>query len=208
MNFGMCSAVIGNDVRDDPHGGCRGIDIGVPDHKLLQDVILQCPGQLRPGHPLLLRGHDKHGHDRDHRPIHGHGYRHPVKRDPMKQDFHILHRINGNPGLSHIAFDTGMIRVVPPVGCKIKGHRQTGLSTLNIPAVECIGFFRSGKSGILPDRPGSSHIHGGFRPPGKRGHSGHGVNPGNALKITGRVKRFDINPFRRSPVNTFQGFPL
>ncbi len=60
------------DVGDDPHRRRRRVDVGVADHELLEDVVLDGPGQLRRLHPLLLGGHHVERQHRQHRAVHGH----------------------------------------------------------------------------------------------------------------------------------------
>ena len=94
--------------EDDPRiaAGFRRIDIGVADHEFLQNVILNCAGQLILGNALFLGSDDIAGHDRQNRTIHGHGDRHLIQRDPVKQDFHIFNGIDGHAGLTHITNHT------------------------------------------------------------------------------------------------------
>src|SRR5215472_13072733 len=46
------------DVPDNPHRGCRWVDIGVADHKLLQNVILDRPSKLLRPDALLFGRYD------------------------------------------------------------------------------------------------------------------------------------------------------
>ncbi len=48
-------AGIGEDVRDDAHGGGGRIDVGVPHHELFQDVVLDGAGELGPAARLAPR---------------------------------------------------------------------------------------------------------------------------------------------------------
>jgi hypothetical protein len=48
------------------------IDIGVADHELLEDVVLNGPRQHRLVMPLFLPGDDETRQNRDHRAVHGH----------------------------------------------------------------------------------------------------------------------------------------
>ena len=64
----------GDDVAHDPHGGVRRIDVGIADHELLENVVLHGARQVLETRPLLFRRHDVHGHDRQDRPVHGHGH--------------------------------------------------------------------------------------------------------------------------------------
>ena len=63
---------VGEDVGDDPHRGLRRIDVGVADHELLEDVVLDGPGQLLGRHALLLGGHDVEREHGQHGAVHRH----------------------------------------------------------------------------------------------------------------------------------------
>ena len=52
------------DVADDPHRRRGRIDVGVADHELLENVVLDGSAQLLRRHALLFGGNDKEGHDR------------------------------------------------------------------------------------------------------------------------------------------------
>ena len=69
-------AGVAEDVGDDPHRWLRRIDVGVADHELLEDVVLDGPGQLLRRHALLLRGHHVQREDRQYRTVHRHRHRH------------------------------------------------------------------------------------------------------------------------------------
>ncbi len=83
---------VAEDVADDPHRGRRAVDVGVADHELLQDVVLDRPRELRGRHALLLGRDDVEGHDRQHGPVHGHRHGHLVERDPVEENLHVLDR--------------------------------------------------------------------------------------------------------------------
>jgi hypothetical protein len=63
---------VGDDVADDPHARLGRVDVGVADHELLEDVVLDGPFELGRRHPLLFGGDDEHREDGEHRSIHGH----------------------------------------------------------------------------------------------------------------------------------------
>ena len=52
--------------------GLGRVDVGVADHELFEDVVLDGPGELLLGDALLLGGDDVAGQDRQHRAVHGH----------------------------------------------------------------------------------------------------------------------------------------
>ncbi len=112
---------VGNDVGNDPHRFLWGINIGITDHELFQDVVLQRTGKTRLIHTLLFPGNNKHGKYGNHRAIHGHGNRHLVQRNSVEQNSHILDGINSDSGHTDVSGDPRMVRVITPVGGKIKG---------------------------------------------------------------------------------------
>ncbi len=53
-----------------------------------------------------------------------------------------------------------MIAVIAAVGGEIERHRKTLLAGGKVTAIERVGIFSGGESGILPDGPGLVDIHG------------------------------------------------
>ena len=155
---------------------------------------------------LFFGRHDVAGHNRQNRAVHGHGNRHLVQGNLIEKDFHILNRIDGNTGLADIAHYPGMIRVIPPVGCKIKGHRKSGLTGRHDFSVKFIGLFGRGKTGILTDGPGPSRIHGGHGTPNIRCKPRQGIHVLHALKVFCGVQRFYQYAFIRLPVERLKRF--
>ena len=75
-----------DDVGHDPHRGRRRVDVGVADHELLQDVVLDGPRELGARHALLLAGDDEARQHRQHGAVHRHRHRHLVERDAVEED--------------------------------------------------------------------------------------------------------------------------
>ena len=153
----------------------------------------------------LFSGHDKIGQNRDHRAIHRHRHRHFVERDAVKQDFHILDRINGHTGLAHIPHHAGVITVIAAVGGQIKCHRHALLPRRQRLAVKGIAFLCRGKPCILPDGPRAARIHGGFHPAGKRRLPRQGAQMGQAGHILVCINRLHVDPFKGVPCQVVQG---
>ena len=82
------------DVADDPHRRLRRVDVGVADHELLEDVVLDGPGQLLRRHPLLLGRDDVERQHRQHGAVHRHRHAHPVQRDAVEQLPHVVDRVD------------------------------------------------------------------------------------------------------------------
>ena len=95
-------AGVAEDVGDDPHRRLRRIDVGVADHELFEDVVLDGPGQLLRRHALLLGGHHVQREDRQHRTVHRHRHRHRRQVDAVEQLAHVEDGIDCHTGHSDI----------------------------------------------------------------------------------------------------------
>ena len=154
-----------DDIGDDSHTGFGGIDIGIPNHELLEDVVLDCPRQLGCWNALLLCRHDETGQDRQDSPIHRHRNSHFIQRDGVEENLHILDAIDGNPGLSDVAGHARMIGVISTMRGEVEGHGEALLAGCEIGPIEGIRFFGGGKARVLANRPGTIRIHRGPRSP-------------------------------------------
>ncbi len=77
------------------------------------------------------------------------------------EQFHVLDGIYGDTRSSHIARHAFVIRIIAPVRGQIKGYRKSFLSGSDISSVKGVAFPGRGKTGILANRPGAAHVHGG-----------------------------------------------
>ena len=153
-------AGVGDDVRHNTHRRLRRINIGIADHELFKDVVLNRAIELLLGNALLLTCNYEESEDGNDRAVHRHRHRHLVKRNAVEEDFHILNTINRNAGLANIADNAGMVTVIATVRCKIEGYRQALLPSGEITTIESVGFLSGRKTRILADRPWPSSIHG------------------------------------------------
>src|SRR5262249_16211313 len=149
----------GEDVGDDPHGGSGRINIGVPHHKLFEDVVLNSSGKLGRRKALLLARHDEEREYGKHRAVHGHRYTHLRKRDSIEQRAHVEERIEDTARHADIALDAWMVAVVAGVGGKVKGDGEALLPRRKVTPVKGVRILGGGKTCILPDRPGLLNIH-------------------------------------------------
>ena len=159
LNRGICARGVGEDVGDDPHRRLRRVDVGVADHELLEDVVLDGPGELLRRHALLLGGHDVERHHRQHRAVHGHRHRHLVQRDAVEELPHVEDRVDGHAGHADVARHPGVVGVVAAVGGQVEGDRQALLAGGQVAAVEGVGLLGGGEAGVLPDGPGLVDVH-------------------------------------------------
>ena len=91
--------------------------------------------------PLLFTRHNKACEDRDHSAVHRHRNRDLIKRDAIKQDLHILNRVDRHTGFTNIAHNARMVAVVATVCGKIESNRNALLPCGQRLAVKCVAFF-------------------------------------------------------------------
>ena len=132
---------VGEDVGDDPHRRRRRVDVGVADHELLEDVVLDGPAELLRRHALLLGGDDVERHDRQHRAVHGHRHGHLVERDAVEELAHVEDRVDRHAGHADVAGDARVVGVVAAVGGEVEGDRQPLLPGGEVAAVEGVRLF-------------------------------------------------------------------
>ena len=190
---------VGEDVGDDPHRGRRRIDVGVAHHKLFQNVVLNGARQFLRRHALFLRRHHEQCEDRQHRAVHGHRHAHLVERDAREQRAHVVDGIDGNAGHADVAGDARMIGIVAAVGGEVERHRQAFLPGREVAAVESVGIFGRGESGILPDRPGLVDIHGRVGAAEIGGDARPGLEEIDTCKVGLAIGRLHQNALGREP---------
>ena len=190
---------VAEDVADDPHGGFRRIDVGVADHELFQNVVLNGAAELLRSHALLFGGHDVERHDGQHGAVHGHRNGHLVERNLVEEDLHVLHGIDGHAGLADVADHALVVRIVAAMGGQIEGHREAFLAGRQIAPVEGVGFLGRGEARVLADGPGLARVHGGIRAAQIGRQAGGVVQVLHAFEIRARVPGLDRDVFRRQP---------
>ena len=189
-----------DDVADDLHRRLGRVDVGVADHELLEDVVLDGAAQLILCNALLLGGHHVARQHRQHRAIHGHAHADLVEGNLVEQDLHVLDRVDGHTGLADVAGDPWVVAVIAAVGGQVKGHTHPLPAGGQGLAVEGVGFFGGGEAGVLADGPGPHRVHGGLRAPGVGSEARQGVGVGQALQVGRGVQGLDDQALRRGPV--------
>jgi hypothetical protein len=184
-----------NDVGDDAHRGSRRVDIGVADHELLEDVVLDGPRELVLGDALLLGSDDVAGEHRQHGAVHRHRDAHLVERDAVEEDLHVLDRVDGDAGLADIADDARMVAVVAAMGGEVEGDGEPHLPRLQILAIEAVRILGGREAGILADRPRAVGIHRRPRPAQIGREAGHRAGEREPFEIGLGVERLDGDAF-------------
>src|SRR3546814_17038696 len=113
VELGHLARRIAENVADDPHRGLGRVDIGVTNHELLEDVVLDGPVEQFAIDPLLLARDDEEGEYGDHRAIHRHRYRHLIARAAVEEDLHILAAVDRAPRLADVPRQARMVAVLP-----------------------------------------------------------------------------------------------
>ncbi len=189
----------GEDVRDDPHGRRRRVDIGVADHELLEDVVLDGAGQFLRRHPLFLGGDDVQRQHRQHGAVHRHRHADGVQRDVVEQLPHVVDGIDGHPGHPDVPGHPGMVGVVAAVGGQVERDRQALLPGGEIAPVERVRFLRGGEARVLPDRPRLGGVHRRIRAAQEWRQPRVGVQRVQPVQVGRAVDRLHRNAFRRQP---------
>src|SRR5262249_29087771 len=124
------------------------VDVGVADHELLEDVVLNGPRQLLRLHSLFFRGNDVQGQDRQHGTVHGHRHGHAVERDALEQRAHVKDAVDGDAGHADVAGDAGVVGVVAAVRRQVEGNAQTHLSGGEVATIKGVGVLGGGEAGV------------------------------------------------------------
>ena len=147
------------DVGDDPHRRRRRVDVGVADHELLEDVVLDGPRELLRLHPLLLARGDVEREHREHRAVHRHRDAHLVERDAVEERPGVVDRVDRHAGHADVAPHPRVVGVVAAVGGQVERDAEALLAGRQVAAVERVGLLGGGEAGVLPDRPRLGGVH-------------------------------------------------
>ena len=188
--------------------GVGRIDVGVPHHVFLEDVVLDRAGELVERGALFEGGDDVEGEDGKHRAVHGHGDRDLVERDAVEEDLHVEDRVDGDTGLADIADDAFVVRVIAAVGGEVEGDGEALLSGGEVAAVEGVGFLGGGESGVLADGPRLEAIHRGVGAAQEGGDAGLVVQVLHARDVVFGVERLDGDFFHGVPDDLADGFAV
>ncbi|MPM06135.1 hypothetical protein SDC9_52431 [bioreactor metagenome] len=110
------------DIGNDFHRRHRRINVRVPHHEFLQNVVLNGSGQLFGFHALFFGCNNVEGHHGQYCTVHGHRHRHFAQRNLIEQNFHIFHRIDCHTGFSDITKHALVVAVVTSVCCQVERY--------------------------------------------------------------------------------------
>ena len=197
---------VGEDVADDAHGRIGGVDVGVADHELFEDVVLDGAGKLFVLDALLLAGDDEVGKDGQDGAVHGHGDGHLVQGDAVEENVHVGHGVDGDPGLAHITDDALVVGIVAAVCGEIEGDGEPHLPCGEVAAIEGVALLGGGESGVLTDGPGLGDVHAGVRTPEVGGYAGDVAEVGEACDVILCIEWIDVDVLHGARNEVFDGF--
>ncbi len=190
---------VAEDVGDDPHARQRRVDVGVADHELLEDVVLDGPGEVLGLHALLLGRHDVERHDRQHGAVHRHRDAHLVQRDPLEEGASVVDGVDRHPGHADVAAHAGVVGVVAAVGRQVEGDAEPLLTGGEVAAVERVGLLGGREAGVLPDRPRLGGVHRRVGAAQERLEARPRVECVETLQVGRVVRRLDRDALGRLP---------
>ena len=188
------------DVADDPHRRLRRVDVGVADHELFEDVVLDRAGELLGLDALLLRRDDVEREDGQHGAVHRHRHRHLVERDAVEQLAHVVDRVDRDPGHADVADHARVVAVVAAVRGQVERDRQALLPHREVAPVERVRLGRGREAGVLPDRPRLVDVHRRVRPAQVRRDPRVGVQEVQPVQVGRRVHRRHGDALGRLPL--------
>ena len=202
-------AGVREDVRDDPHRGLRRIDVGVTNHELFEDVVLDRSGQLVRSDTLLACRSDVQRENRQHGAVHRHRDRDLREVDSVEELTHVEDGIDCDTGHSDVTGNARMIGVVAAVCGEVEGDREALLTGREVTTVERIRLRGSGESGVLANGPRLVHVHGRVRTTQERRCAREAVERvtrlGGGRAVRTGVHRLDVDAFRGGPDNLLGG---
>ncbi len=149
----------GKQVRDDPHGRTRRIDIGAARDVLLENIVLhrsrELPdiGALAPGHQYVQAEQDGRGGVDRHRG------RDLVERDPFEQALHVGQRRDCHADPPDFSSGQRMVGIEADLGGQIERHGEPRGPLRNQISVAPVALFGRAETGILPHGPGAAAVH-------------------------------------------------
>mmetsp|Transcript_26611 Transcript_26611/g.94952 ORF Transcript_26611/g.94952 Transcript_26611/m.94952 type:complete len:774 (+) Transcript_26611:108-2429(+) len=157
-----------HNVGDDSHARRGRVDVRVADHKLLQNVVLHRPPELRHASALLLGGDDEHGQRGQHGAVDGHAHGHGREVDAVEQNLNVLDAVDGHAGEADVALSACVVRVVPAVRREIEGDGEALLARGDVCAVKRVALLGRREAGVLAHRPRPDGVHRRVGPARKR----------------------------------------
>ena len=111
-------------VGDQPQRRLRRPDPGPARGVLLEDVVLDGPGELGPRYPFLLGGGDVEREQDRRRAVDRHAGAELVQRDAVEQDLEVGQGVYRDADPADLLTELGIVGVVSALGGQVERHRQ------------------------------------------------------------------------------------
>jgi len=134
---------------------------------LLEDVVLDRAGELRPGDVLALGGGHVEGQQDRGRPVDGEAGADLVQGDAVEQHLGVGQGVDGDADPAHLLAHLGVVGVVAALGRQVKRYQQPGAALLEQVAVAAVGLLGGAEPGVLPQRPQPALVTGGIAAAGE-----------------------------------------
>lgn len=129
-------------VRDQPQRRLRRPDPGPARGVLLEDVVLDGPGELRARDALFLGRGDVEGQQDRRRAVDGHAGAELVQRDAIEEDLEVGQGIHRDADPADLLTELGVVGVVSALRRQVERHRQPGPALIQQVAVPAIDSRR------------------------------------------------------------------
>ena len=143
------------------------VDVRPAGDVLLEDVVLDRARQALARDAALVGHRHVERQQGGGGGVDGHRGRHPLERQAVEQQAHVVQGGDGHPGAPHLARGQRVIRVAPHLGGQIEGHRQAGLARGEQALEALVGRLGRAEAGVLAHGPQPAPVHGGLHPAGE-----------------------------------------
>ena len=103
VELGHPLASVGENIGDDADAGLGRINVGVANHELFENVVLNRADQLLRFYALLFGRDNIKRHDGEHGTVHRHRDAHFVQRNAFEQHAHVVDAVDGDAGHADVA---------------------------------------------------------------------------------------------------------
>ena len=159
-------------VGHEAHRRPGRVDPGPAGDVLLEDVVLDRPGDLGALDALALGGGHVQGDQGGRRRVDRHRGRDLAERDPVDEGLHVGQARDRDADPAHLALRLRGVRVVAHLGRQVEGDREAGLALLQEVAEALVRLDGGREAGVLAHRPEAASVHRRLDAPGERGLAG------------------------------------
>ena len=159
------------DVRRDPEGMTRRIDVRAACDVLLQHVVLNRARERAERHAAAPGDRHVEREQNHGRRVDRHRARHAIERNLVEQGFHVLDRVDRDADTTDFAGRHGVIRVESHLRRQVERDAQSGDARSKQVAEPCVRLRGGAESRVLAHRPQTIAIHRGLNAAREREHA-------------------------------------